>query len=523
MNGSRFFSQRWGAVVATGALIGGLVLLNGAAIREIIAARDEARRLARHEIELRLEERGQAYRARLANLRADVRALLESPPLNLVSERLASADPLVRRWARLDVEGTLVLFVQSRPALRELWLSTGDEAAPVKVGRREGAVVVLDPAHAAPRQAADWRASQGSFQLGQDAWARAWVDLGRILGEEGDPGVEGMTLEPAAPAAAGGPGLVAAVEIEDPRWDPPVHVWLVARQEETQVERSVGALAGRYRRTVIWNLVVILALSAVVALALAQMHRRVRAEAAATHERKVRELERGLLHSERLASVGRFAAGVAHEVNNPLEGMGNYLRLLEADLESGDALKARERLRRVREGLERAAAVVRRVLTFSDPARSPKEPVSMVGPVREAVDFLRPRFAEVAIEVVDGTGGAEVLANRVDLSQLFLNLLLNACEGQEGGGGVRIELSADDAWVTARIADQGPGLAAGTAERLFEPFFSTRGSSGLGLAVCHGIVQDHGGEISAANATDGSGAVFEVHLPRAVARRAAQA
>ncbi len=516
------FSRRWGAVVVTAALLGGLVLLNGAAIREIIAARSDARRMSQHEVELRLEERGQAYRARLANLRADVRALLESPPLELLSERLASADPLVRRWARLDAEGTLVLFVQGRPALRELWLSMGGHE-PVKVGRREGAVVVLDPAQPAPGLEPDWRASQGSFQLGSDAWIRAWVDLGKVLDEEGDSGAEGLALESAAPAPAAGTELVAAVEIEDPHWDPPVHFWLVARQEASQVERSVAALAGRYRRTVIWNLVVIVALSAVVALALVQLHRRVRAEAAAQQERKVRELERGLLHSERLASVGRFAAGVAHEVNNPLEGMGNYLRLLEADLEAGDTPGARERLRRVREGLDRAAAVVRRVLTFSDPARSPKESFSMLESIREAVDFLAPRFPKVAIEVADESRGAEILANRVDLSQLFLNLLLNACEGQPGGGEIRVELTERDAWVTVRITDRGPGLDEEAVDRLFEPFYSTRGSSGLGLAVCHGIVQDHGGEISAADAPDGPGAAFEVHFPKAAARRVVEA
>lgn len=523
MRKSHVFSRRWGAVGATAALLGGLLLLNAAAIREIVDARREAHRLARHELQLRLEERGQAYRARLANLRTDLVALAESPPLQRLPERLESSDPLVSRWARLDAQGSLALFVQSHPALREVWLSTDTANDPVKVGRRDGVVLILDPRGRTSPKDPELVTMRASLPSRRDAWIRGWVDLALVLGEEGDPEFEGLSLETVLPDEARPVSNIAWVQIEDSRWDPPIHAWLVARQEESQVERSVAALAGGYRRTVIWNLIVIVAMSASVVMMLLQMRRRARAEAVAENERKIRELERGLLHSERLASVGRFAAGVAHEVNNPLEGLGNYLSLLESDLDSGNTARARERLQQARKGLNRAAAILRRVLSFSDPARAPKEVMPVLDPIEEAVEFLRPRFSMVTFDILGANDEAQVRANRVALSQLFLNILLNACEGQEDGGKIEVAVTENASTVLVTITDHGPGLTREALDHLFEPFYSTRGSSGLGLAVCHGIIQDHGGEINAANRPNGSGAVFEVRLPSASVHKAVSA
>ena len=100
------------------------------------------------------------------------------------------------------------------------------------------------------------------------------------------------------------------------------------------------------------------------------------------------------------------------------------------------------------------------------------------------------------------------------LGQLFLNLLLNACQAQAEGGEVEVAVGREGEWARVAVADRGPGLPAEAQERLFEPFFSTRDSTGLGLAVCHRIAGDHGGEIGGENRPDG-GAVFTVRLPLA--------
>jgi signal transduction histidine kinase len=156
------------------------------------------------------------------------------------------------------------------------------------------------------------------------------------------------------------------------------------------------------------------------------------------------------------------------------------------------------------------------VLAFSDPARQPHERLSLTGPVGEAVAFLEPRFPAVEVVVDPGPEDLLVNANRVTLGQLFLNLLLNACELQEGGGRVAVGLVRDGEEAVVRFVDDGPGLSDEAADHLFEPFFSTRGSTGLGLAVCHGIVREHGGSLTARNRPDGSGAAFEVRLPLAL-------
>lgn len=506
-------SPRWGAIALTGALLAGLVAVNVAATREIIHARSEARRMERRELVLRLEREAQSLRAELADLRSDLAALAEAPALEGLPDRIASPERQMRRWAQRDAEGTLLLFLQARPALEQLRLTVGGGVPPVVVGRDQGVVQTLPPASPTPAASAERAWARSPLAGSREAWLEGWLDLRLALPASDATDLETLSLERQRPAEAGdNGGLVAAERVQDSRWDPPIDLWLVARLQESRLERSLEPLAGSYRRTVAWNMVVIFAISAAVALALLQMRRRVRAEASAAHEREVRELERSLLHNERLATVGRFAAGVAHEVNNPLEGMGNYLELLERDLESGNDEKARQRLAKAREGLERAAAVVRRVLTFSDPARSAKETCDLADPVREAVEFLQPRFPDVVMRV-DAGSTAPVLANRVALSQLFLNILLNACEGQPEGGEVVVEVEGGETTAVARVADRGPGLTPEALDHLFDPFYSDRGSSGLGLSVCHGIVQDHGGELEAANRPDG-GAVFEVRLPR---------
>ncbi len=126
---------------------------------------------------------------------------------------------------------------------------------------------------------------------------------------------------------------------------------------------------------------------------------------------------------------------------------------------------------------------------------------------------IRDSFQRVTLEVVAPPNPLWVEGNRTTLGQLFLNLLLNACEVQPAGGSVevRVERREDQAWVA--VADRGPGLDGAIREHLFEPFFSGHDSSGLGLAVCHGIVRDHGGTIQGSHRPDGHGALFEVALP----------
>jgi C4-dicarboxylate-specific signal transduction histidine kinase len=250
------------------------------------------------------------------------------------------------------------------------------------------------------------------------------------------------------------------------------------------------------------------------ALAVQQARRRERLEAQAHEEARVRELERQLFHAERLTTVGRLAAGIAHEINNPLEGMSNWLSLARSELQRGRTAEAAEHLARVKEGLDRAAGIVRQVLAQSDPAKAPRVPVDLNQVLRETGEFVRSRkeFDAITFTLNLAEGPLLVRGSPVMLGQVAVNLILNACEAQPSGGEVRVLSRREGAHAVAEIVDRGPGVAEDNRQRIFEPFFSTKDSTGLGLAVCHSIVQQHEGKLSVTE-REGGGALFRMTLP----------
>jgi signal transduction histidine kinase len=284
--------------------------------------------------------------------------------------------------------------------------------------------------------------------------------------------------------------------------------------EGSQLVTSVGELAQQYRNTVLLNLALLALAWIVVLLALRDVRRLARAEAKARHEARLRELESRVRHGDRLASLGRMATDIAHEINNPLEGMANYLSLLEESLRSGSTEEARALTLRVREGLGRVATIIRQVLRFGSLSAVPKEKTDLRDVIVKTVDFAKasPRAAGVAIEMSGSSEPLPVYGNTTALSQLVSNLFFNACEAQSTGGVVRVEWAIEDGFAAVRVSDRGPGLPAEDLERVFEPFHSTKGSSGLGLTVSHGIATEHGGSLRAENLPDG-GACFTLKVP----------
>jgi signal transduction histidine kinase len=507
-------------------LLGLLLAVNAVAIVGILTAGDGARREALTELELETEIHARSLEAALASLRGDLLFLSQSPPLARALPAPAQDDPMARRWRRLDLEGTLLLFLEAHPPVRWLALAGAGAEPAVVAGREGGAPVVLPPAAAAAPPAPDADLLHGRWPLGGGAGAAgtlaAAVSLDELL-RSAAPGLEGrLALVRDGEAAGGGPepgeapAFVARVPVADQGWEPPLAATLERRESESRLVGSVEALAGRYRATVVLNVAVIALTLVLGFLAFRQVRRAERLAAETEHQVRLRELERRMLHSERLASVGRLAAGLAHEINNPLAGMGNYLALLEDELAAGRPEAARGFARRVREGLDRAAGTLRRVLAFSSPGGGPRGPLDLAAVVAETVEFVRGagRFPGVVVTAAAAEGTVAVVGNEVTLGQLVLNLILNACEAQPGGGVVEVAVARAGDWACLTVADRGPGLPAEARERLFDPFVSTRGSTGLGLAICHGIAGDHGGEIRAAD-RPGGGALFEVRLPLA--------
>lgn len=242
-------------------------------------------------------------------------------------------------------------------------------------------------------------------------------------------------------------------------------------------------------------------------------------------------LERALRHSERLATGGRLAAGVAHEVGAPLQVIDGRAKQL---LDRPDApVEMRQRnLTIIRTQTERITRIVRNLLNLSRPYNLRRQPIELVQMIRETAESIeiQAESTNVAIEVSPCCSIA-VEADPELMQQVLLNICRNALQAMPQGGRLRIECERDSArkdgksFAALRIADTGPGIAMEHLPHIFDPFFTTKEvghGTGLGLPVSHRIVEEHGGWIEAANADPG-GAVFTVYLPQTTASATAQA
>lgn len=227
---------------------------------------------------------------------------------------------------------------------------------------------------------------------------------------------------------------------------------------------------------------------------------------------KNRQLER----RSRLAALGEMAAGMAHEIRNPLGGIALYAGLLRKQLEDRPAQQALAA--RIACGVEGLNAIVNDILAFAGEIQPQKRPVDLASVVHEACDLARARLeqsgADLACDVPEGT---ELAADRSLLVRAVSNLLFNAIDAA-GEGEIRLAGRIDGDRVVLTVADSGPGVPAENLERIFNPFFTTKDAgTGLGLAIVHRIVESHGGQIGAANAAapEGlGGALFTISLPR---------
>jgi signal transduction histidine kinase len=240
------------------------------------------------------------------------------------------------------------------------------------------------------------------------------------------------------------------------------------------------------------------------------------------------KLENQLRHEQRLATVGTLAGGVAHEFNNILLPLILYVEEALEDIDTAHV--ARPNLERVIRAANRASAVVSRLLAFSRPMgdRLPQA-VILSAVVKEALDLFQalvPPTIELRREIA--AEGGLVCGDPTLLNQVVLNLCTNAVQAMRGQGGVltvavntRGRLAGDPSPETAarvlelRVKDTGHGMDPKTQERIFEPYFTTRGvgeGSGLGLSIVHGIVVSMGGSISVSSAPN-EGAEFTIVLP----------
>ena len=240
-----------------------------------------------------------------------------------------------------------------------------------------------------------------------------------------------------------------------------------------------------------------------------------------------RRLERQMVASEKLAAVGSLAAGVAHELNNPLATIagcaeGLLDRLKDEGLRAVDGIADfAEYLRIIEEESYRCKEITGALLQFVREPGKTREPVDLNAAVENALTLVghQPRFRNLTLRRALGRGLPPAPVNEGQIRQVFLSLLLNALDASPGAGTVTVRTLAldepDGPKVAVEFQDEGSGIAPEHLPRIFEPFFTTKPAgkgTGLGLAICQGIVTEHGGRIDVAS-QPGAGSTFRVVLP----------
>ncbi|MEM6457875.1 MAG: ATP-binding protein [Planctomycetota bacterium] len=222
-----------------------------------------------------------------------------------------------------------------------------------------------------------------------------------------------------------------------------------------------------------------------------------------------------LERSKRLAALGEMAAGIAHEVRNPLAAIQLYAELIGADLQEAnhDTLApAADHTRKIADAVRGLSGVVQDVLSFAQTVEPQPRTLDAAEVLQRVVDEQRPGIESRRIEVVIEVKRPRLHADPDLLHRALVNLVRNAVEAVADREERRLTLTADAGRLT--VADTGPGLPAGVADRIFNPFFTTRSTgTGLGLAIVHRIVDAHGGAVSVTNDARHGGAIFTLELP----------
>jgi signal transduction histidine kinase len=536
----------------TAASVAAVIAINVAGIGAIAVARRAAVEEAGKALALETSARARSIESILASTRADLAFLTGSPTLFGLESALGSRDPREARWRRLEAEGALLIFLRGHPEVARL-VARSERGAPlVEAGRRGGVPVLwMSGGSRTATEGVDggltgeFAFTTGTRRVSGAVTLEATIDAAKLFDQGPSPenssraclladakgavlallpeGKEEMVAALWTPAEGGGMAdgggadagwLRAEASVRTESWSAPSPWRLTCARRRGPVLALLEPVAVRYRTTLLLNLAVMSLALLLGAFAIQQGRKRQRLEALAREEARVRDLERRLFHAERLSTVGRLAAGMAHEINNPLEGIVNYLGLAREDLSRGDAAAAQRRLDGVQEGVRRAVAIVRQVLAYADPATAPMVSLDLNEVLLASAEFVRsrPEFGNIRFHLMLSGRPLPARGSQALLGQVFLNLLLNACESQPEGGEVSLSTRREAGRAVAEIADRGPGVPRVDSARIFAPFYSTKRSTGLGLSICHSIVAQHGGELRVGD-REGGGAVFTLVLP----------
>jgi PAS domain S-box-containing protein len=233
---------------------------------------------------------------------------------------------------------------------------------------------------------------------------------------------------------------------------------------------------------------------------------------------KTREMEHLLTIQDRMASLGRVAAGLAHEIRSPLSGINIYLNALEKLYDRGELDTMKDVLVKMSSTSSKIESVIKRVMDFSKPSEPRRVRMDIRTPIEEALDLssVTLRKSGITVETRHLEDLPPCYADPQLLEQVVLNLITNATQAMDKmdhGKKIEISSSCSGDTITVAVADSGPGVPPHLRQKIFDPFYTTKsGSTGIGLSLSHRIIQDHGGSLSVTTSKLG-GAEFIIRIP----------
>ena len=240
-------------------------------------------------------------------------------------------------------------------------------------------------------------------------------------------------------------------------------------------------------------------------------------------EQQVRDKSRELVRSEQMASVGQLAAGVAHEINNPLGIIAGYAEAALREREGESEDRTGRALRIISEEAFRCKQIIQKLLGLASPGEVAHRLLAVEEVVQQVVGVIGglKEYRDLELTFETQEEGLFVEASETELKQVILNLLTNALEAVEPGDGrVEVRVERDHGTIRLTVRDNGLGMNRAVLEKVFEPFFTQRPAhkkrgTGLGLSVSHAIIEEHGGRLTAHSDGEGAGSCFTVELPAA--------
>jgi len=235
------------------------------------------------------------------------------------------------------------------------------------------------------------------------------------------------------------------------------------------------------------------------------------------HEHRLHDLQAELIHVSRLNDLGQMVSALAHEVNQPLAAMANYINGARRLFAAGNHAAGLQAIERVAEQSERARQIIRRLRDLVKKTESAKQRESVPVTIEEATALALVGIGQgLKLDIRVAEDAAEAVIDKVQIQQVLINLMRNAVEAMASMARRELTVTATrmGEMVEIRVADTGPGLPDTVRERLFQPFVTTKPDGmGVGLSVCRAIVEAHGGELHGGDAA-GGGTVFRFTVPR---------